>query len=39
MNRKMPCLEMNKLRILKFMVPMRAKKRKGLSMTLLPVFF
>jgi hypothetical protein len=28
MNRKMPCLEMNKLRILGFMVPMHAQKRK-----------
>jgi hypothetical protein len=29
MNRKMPGLEMNKLQILRFMVPMHSKKRKG----------
>src|SRR5438445_7551308 len=32
MNRKMPCLEMNKLRILRFMVPMHSKNERGLSM-------
>src|SRR2546427_10552846 len=32
MNRKMPCLEMNKLRILRFMVPMHAKKERGIYM-------
>src|SRR5438309_1705652 len=34
MNRKMPCLEMNKLRILRFMVPMHSKNERGLSMNL-----
>jgi len=30
MNRKMPCLEMNKLRIFRFMVPMHLKNERGL---------
>ena len=34
MNRKMPRLQINKLRILRFMVPMRAKNESGLSMKL-----
>ena len=32
MNRKMPCLEMSKLRILRFMVPMHSKNERRLSM-------
>jgi hypothetical protein len=34
MNRKMPRLQMNKLRILWFMVPMHSKDERGLSMNL-----
>ena len=32
MNRKTPCLEINKLRILRFMVPMHSKNERRLSM-------
>src|SRR6266550_4302115 len=33
MNRKMPCLEMNKLRFLRFMLPMHATLRSALTFT------
>jgi hypothetical protein len=34
MNRNMRCLEMHKLRILRFMVPVHARNERGLSMNL-----